>query len=124
MGGYFPDNSISVSGSVYGSVVGGSHNRVESRTTVGAVGADNTQRVLDALDALERLIEQHAADIPEHRLATRDVRQLRSEIEDPEPDPRAAQDTLARLAERGRAVSAVVTAVVQLKELIGGLWPG
>jgi hypothetical protein len=118
------DHSVNITNSTTTSAVtGGSHNRVEVHAASPAADPTATQRLMDALDELHRLIEAHAESLPQPRLAARDVERLKDEVRAEEPDKEAARDTVGRLLDRVSSIGSLANAIYHVKELIGALWP-
>ncbi|SEF77026.1 hypothetical protein SAMN05444920_101600 [Nonomuraea solani] len=86
-----------------------------ARATVNNVGARGEAGPL--LDRLERLLGEHAADLPEAAQAGRDVEDVRRELEQAEPDRSRILDALKRLSVRAAEVSVIVEVVSQIRAL-------
>ncbi|MDL4814858.1 DUF5955 family protein [Actinomadura opuntiae] len=110
------DRGISIGGhaNVSGQVASGDH-VTQNQQIVGAAGTD----VAEALARVERLLEQHAGDLPEAGRARRDLADVREEAQEDDPDPERMNGALARLARRVSGVAALAEAVHALTTALG-----
>ncbi|MGW0807351.1 hypothetical protein [Nonomuraea sp. NPDC002799] len=69
------------------------------------------------LERLERLLQEHEADLAEPARARRDAADIRRELAEADPDRSRVLDALQRLSVRAAEVSAIVGVVAQLREL-------
>jgi hypothetical protein len=113
------DRSIHIGGNAHvsGQVAGGE----QIIQTQHIAGADpGPAEVLDRLDRLERLLDQHAAELAEPDKARRDLADVRAEVAEPEPDPDRISDSVKRLTRRVASVGALAEAARLLAEKLLG----
>ncbi|KAB2370845.1 DUF5955 family protein [Actinomadura montaniterrae] len=110
------DRGISIGGhaNVSGQVASGDH-VTQNQRIAGASGPD----AADALARVERLLEQHAAELPEAARARRDLADVREEAQEDDPDPERMGGALARLGRRVAGVAALAEAVRALAAAVG-----
>ncbi|MEV0380350.1 DUF5955 family protein [Nonomuraea sp. NPDC050643] len=89
-----------------------------SSATVHNTGTPAGGEAARLLDRLERLLAEHAANLPEAVQAGRDVTDLRQELEQAQPDRSRMLDALKRLSVRAAEVSVIVEVVTQIRELL------
>ncbi|MEU6352638.1 hypothetical protein ABZ896_25485 [Streptomyces sp. NPDC047072] len=83
--------------------------------------AQDGERTAELLALVERLLEEHRAELTEPEATTRELRRLREELEEPEPQPTVLRRALDRLNEFCRPVTPLVLAVGQLAQSVQGL---
>lgn len=110
------DRGISIGGgaNVSGQIATGDHVTQNQR-----VNAGPSPDVAAALDRVERLLDEHSADVPEHGRARRDLADVREEAESGDADPDRAAGALERLGRRVGGVAALAEAVRQLAAAMG-----
>ncbi|GII89191.1 hypothetical protein Ssi03_71810 [Sphaerisporangium siamense] len=105
---------VEVSGRADGPIALGPH----ARATVNNVGAPVTPAdAAELLDLLERLIDAHAGEIRDPDKASRDLADVRGELEEASPDRDRVLDALRRLAARAAEVTVIVEVVSKVREL-------
>ena len=80
-------------------------------------------RTAELLAHIERLLEEHRAALTDPDATTRELRRLREELDEPEPQPTVLRRALTRLNEFVQPVTPLVVAVGQLAQSVQGL-PG
>ncbi|MFC8365674.1 DUF5955 family protein [Streptomyces griseorubiginosus] len=80
-------------------------------------------RTAELLALVERLLDEHRAALADPDATTRELRRLREELDEPEPQPTVLRRALTRLNEFVQPVTPLVVAVGQLAQSVQGL-PG
>ncbi|WP_330263572.1 DUF5955 family protein [Streptomyces griseorubiginosus] len=83
----------------------------------------DAERTAELLAHVERLLEEHRAALTDPDATTRELRRLREELDEPEPQPTVLRRALTRLNEFVQPVTPLVVAVGQLAQSVQGL-PG
>ncbi|MFE3853979.1 DUF5955 family protein [Streptomyces griseorubiginosus] len=83
----------------------------------------DAERTTELLAHVERLLEEHRAALTDPDATTRELRRLREELDEPEPQPTVLRRALTRLNEFVQPVTPLVVAVGQLAQSVQGL-PG
>ncbi|WP_433142304.1 DUF5955 family protein [Actinomadura nitritigenes] len=111
------DRGISIGGhaNVSGQIATGDNVTQNQQVVGGGAGAD----VAEALARVERLLDRHAAELPEAARARRDLADVREEAEDGDPDAERMGGALARLGRRVAGVAALAEAVRALAAAVG-----
>ncbi|MFJ6081146.1 hypothetical protein ACIQI8_07045 [Streptomyces sp. NPDC092369] len=85
--------------------------------------AEQSARTAQLLAYVEQLLTEHRAALADPEATTRELRRLREELEEPEPQPSVLQRALDRLNAFVQPVTPLVVAVGQLTQSVQGL-PG
>ncbi|MFF7278331.1 DUF5955 family protein [Streptomyces griseorubiginosus] len=85
--------------------------------------SQDAERTAELLAHVERLLEEHRAALTDPDATTRELRRLREELDEPEPQPTVLRRALTRLNEFVQPVTPLVVAVGQLAQSVQGL-PG
>ncbi|MFJ4785197.1 hypothetical protein [Streptomyces sp. NPDC088794] len=85
--------------------------------------AEQSARTTQLLAYVEQLLTEHRAALADPEATTRELRRLREELEEPEPQPSVLQRALDRLNAFVQPVTPLVVAVGQLTQSVQGL-PG
>ncbi|KUL43474.1 DUF5955 family protein [Streptomyces regalis] len=80
-------------------------------------------RTAELLAQVERLLEEHRTELADPDGTTRELRRLREELDEPQPEPGVVRRALDRLNEFVQPVAPLVVAVGQLAQSVQGL-PG
>lgn len=83
----------------------------------------DAERTAELLAHVERLLEEHRAALADPDATTRELRRLREELDESEPQPTVLRRALTRLNEFVQPVTPLVVAVGQLAQSVQGL-PG
>ncbi|MFF7948357.1 DUF5955 family protein [Streptomyces griseorubiginosus] len=83
----------------------------------------DAERTAELLTYVERLLDEHRAALADPDATTRELRRLREELDEPEPEPTVLRRALTRLNEFVQPVTPLVVAVGQLAQSVQGL-PG
>lgn len=83
----------------------------------------DAERTAELLSYVERLLEEHRAALTDPDATAREVRRLREELDEAEPQPTVLRRALDRLNEFVQPVTPLVVAVGQLAQSVQGL-PG
>ncbi|MER6287868.1 hypothetical protein [Streptomyces sviceus] len=83
----------------------------------------DVERTAELLAHVERLLEEHRAALADPDATTRELRRLREELEEPEPQRTVLRRALDRLNDFVQPVTPLVVAVGQLAQSVQGL-PG
>jgi len=83
----------------------------------------DAERTAELLAYVERLLEEHRAALADPDATTRELRRLREELDEPDPQPTVLRRALNRLNEFVQPVTPLVVAVGQLAQSMQGL-PG
>jgi hypothetical protein len=110
------DHSVYIGGraNVSGQVASGEH--VTQTQHIAAADPQLTA----AFDRLERLLDEHAAELAEPDKARRDLADIRAEAAEPAPDRDRISDSLNRLAHRVAAVGGLAGIVKLLMDQLLG----
>jgi uncharacterized membrane protein YccC len=81
------------------------------------------ERTAELLARVERLLEEHSTELADPEGTTRELRRLREELDEAEPEPTVLRRALDRLNEFVQPVTPLVVAVGQLAQSVQGL-PG
>lgn len=110
------DRGISIGGNanVSGQIATGANVTQNQQVNAGPSG-----EVAEALARVERLLEQHAAEVGEPDRARRDLADVREEAESGDADPERTAGALDRLGRRVGGVAALAEAVRQLAAVVG-----
>ncbi|KUO15743.1 hypothetical protein [Streptomyces dysideae] len=81
------------------------------------------ERTAELLALVERLLEEHSTELADPEGTTRELRRLREELDEAEPEPTVLRRALDRLNEFVQPVTPLVVAVGQLAQSVQGL-PG
>jgi hypothetical protein len=83
---------------------------------------DSAQRAqaTELLSYVERLLDEYAAALPDVGATRTQIRRLREELGEAEPEPRVLQRTLERLTSFVQPVAPLVVAVSQLTQAVQG----
>jgi hypothetical protein len=110
------DRGISIGGSaqVSGQIATG-----DNVTQNQQVNAAPPAAVTEALALVERLLDAHAAELPDPDRARRDLADIREETESADPDPERTGSALERLGRRVGGVAALAEGVRQLTTALG-----
>ncbi|KUM75343.1 hypothetical protein J7F01_28345 [Streptomyces sp. ISL-22] len=84
---------------------------------------EQAARTAELLALVERLLEEHRAALADPDATTRELRRLREELQEDEPQPTVLRRALDRLNEFVQPVAPLVVAVGQLAASVQGL-PG
>lgn len=84
---------------------------------------EQAARTAHLLAQVERLLEEHRAALADPDATTRELRRLREELEEDEPQPTVLRRALDRLNEFVQPVAPLVVAVGQLAQSVQGV-PG
>ncbi|WP_395110646.1 DUF5955 family protein [Actinomadura sp. SCN-SB] len=108
-----------------GIVIGG-HAHVSGQVAAGAEVTQNQQinttaptEAAAALDRVRRLLDEHAAQVPEANRARRDLDDIRRELEEEDTDEERVTGALERLGRRVAGVAVLAEAVRQLGTAVG-----
>ena len=99
----------------------------ESRAKVVNLGAgkssapDQTAQILGKLDELIRGVEQHWAELADPGDIRHDLKAVRTELRDPEPDPAAVSRKLSGAMQRLAPVTALAELAASIAELVSHL---
>ncbi|WP_067820874.1 hypothetical protein [Actinomadura kijaniata] len=107
---------------IHGDVSGGQQAAGQHFSQVQNVGAAAVpDEVAAALDRIERLLGEHAEQLgaDEADKARRNVRSIRQELEQDDPDTEAVEGTMGVLGRRIAGVTVLVEAYNQLTALLG-----
>ncbi|QUC57536.1 hypothetical protein IOD14_12400 [Streptomyces sp. A2-16] len=83
----------------------------------------DAERTAELLAYVERLLEEHRGALADPEATTRELRRLREELDEAEPQPTVLRRALDRLNEFVQPVTPLVVAVGQLAQSVQGL-PG
>ncbi|MET7737003.1 hypothetical protein ABZT02_37580 [Streptomyces sp. NPDC005402] len=83
----------------------------------------DAERTAELLAYVERLLEEHRAALADPDASSRELRRLREELDEAEPQPTVLRRALDRLNEFVQPVTPLVVAVGQLAQSVQGL-PG
>ncbi|MGC0336845.1 MULTISPECIES: hypothetical protein [Streptomyces] len=83
----------------------------------------DAERTAELLAYVERLLEEHRASLADPDATTRELRRLREELDEPEPQRTVLRRALDRLNDFVQPVTPLVVAVGQLAQSVQGL-PG
>jgi hypothetical protein len=83
----------------------------------------DAEHTAELLAHIERLLEEHRAALADPDATTRELRRLREELDESEPQPTVLRRALTRLNEFVQPVTPLVVAVGQLAQSVQGL-PG
>ena len=83
----------------------------------------DAERTAELLANFERLLEEHRAALADPEATSRELRRLREELDEAEPQPTVLRRALDRLNEFVQPVTPLVVAVGQLAQSVQGL-PG
>jgi len=83
----------------------------------------DAERTAELFALVERLLEEHRTDLADPEATTRELRRLREELEEAQPEPTFVRRALDRLNEFVQPVTPLVVAVGQLAQSVQGL-PG
>ncbi|MEV7733980.1 hypothetical protein AB0O75_18180 [Streptomyces sp. NPDC088921] len=83
----------------------------------------DAERTAELLANIERLLEEHRAALADPDATSRELRRLREELDEAEPQPTVLRRALDRLNEFVQPVTPLVVAVGQLAQSVQGL-PG
>lgn len=83
----------------------------------------DAERTAELLAYVERLLEEHRASLTDADATARELRRLREELDEPEPQPTVLRRALDRLNDFVQPVTPLVVAVGQLAQSVQGL-PG
>jgi hypothetical protein len=84
---------------------------------------ENAERTAELLAYVERLLEEHRTALADPDATSRELRRLREELDEAEPQPTVLRRALDRLNEFVQPVTPLVVAVGQLAQSVQGL-PG
>ena len=77
-------------------------------------------QITDLLTQIERLLNEHASALADPEATRTQIRRLREELGEAEPEPRVLQRALGRLAGYVQPVAPLVVAVGQLAQAVQG----
>ncbi|MDT0436509.1 hypothetical protein ABZ439_20580 [Streptomyces sp. NPDC005840] len=80
-------------------------------------------RTAELLTRVELLLQTHRAELTDLAATTRELRRLREELDEPEPQPGVLQRALTRLNSFVQPVTPLVVAVGELTRSVGELLP-
>jgi hypothetical protein len=83
--------------------------------------AEQAARTAELLDQVERLLQEHREALADPEATTRELRRLREELDEEEPQPTVLRRALDRLTAFVQPVGPLVTAVGQLAQSVQGL---
>jgi hypothetical protein len=83
----------------------------------------DAERTAELLASIERLLDEHRAALADPDATSRELRRLREELDEAEPQPTVLRRALDRLNEFVQPVTPLVVAVGQLAQSVQGL-PG
>ncbi|AZS89512.1 hypothetical protein ACIQKE_31515 [Streptomyces griseoviridis] len=81
------------------------------------------ERTTELLVRVERLLQAHLAELADPASTTRELRRLREELGEPQPQPTVIQRALTRLNDFVQPVTPLVVAVGELTRSVQGLLP-
>ncbi|AOT57526.1 MULTISPECIES: DUF5955 family protein [Streptomyces] len=84
-------------------------------------GAEERARVGELIRLVERLLEEHRAELPDQEAPRVELRRLREELDEGEPEPGVVRRALGRLARFAEPVAPVAAAVAELTRAVGGI---
>ncbi|OEJ97430.1 DUF5955 family protein [Streptomyces thermolilacinus] len=107
--------------SVTNQAIGPNARAVAGRITVHAPGGDQQRAQVEQLIQLvERLLEEHRAVLPDQEAPRVELRRLREELEEGEPEPGVVRRALTRLAAFAEPAAPLAAAVAELTRAVGG----
>ncbi|MFI0509821.1 anion-transporting ArsA/GET3 family ATPase [Streptomyces canus] len=117
------NNGVMISGGTHyvGNQAVGDHAQAFSGSV--SFQPQDAERTAELLAYVERLLEEHRALLTDPDATTRELRRLREELDEPEPQPTVLRRALDRLNEFVQPVTPLVVAVGQLAQSVQGL-PG
>ncbi|CAM5281153.1 DUF5955 family protein [Streptomyces fumanus] len=83
--------------------------------------AEQAARTAELLDRVERLLQEHREALADPEATGRELRRLREELDEEEPQPTVLRRALDRLTAFVQPVGPLVTAVGQLAQSVQGL---
>ncbi|GLW51266.1 hypothetical protein Stsp02_69270 [Streptomyces sp. NBRC 14336] len=97
-----------------------------ARATAGAISfqsltADQRTMIDDRLALVERLLDEHRAALPDQDTPRAELRRLRDELTEPEPEPGVVRRALDRLATYAEPVAPLAAAVAALAQALPAL---
>ena len=109
------ENHLHISG---GSVSGPIAIGTNATASVNHVNTPTHVAAIHLLDRLEELIAAHSAKIKDPADAARDTAEIRQELTTPTPNRTQVGNALRRLSVRAAEVTAVMTVIDQIRELL------
>ncbi|MGA5699753.1 DUF5955 family protein [Peterkaempfera bronchialis] len=97
----------------------------QAQAVTGSIGfqtpdAAPRMRAAEALDIVAGLLEEHRTALPDAAAAVAQLRRLREELDEEQPEPRVLSRALDRLTAFVQPVTPLVTAVAQLTQAVQG----
>ncbi|CAL9281090.1 MULTISPECIES: DUF5955 family protein [unclassified Streptomyces] len=105
--------------SVANQAVGPHARAVAGHIALHAPGEDQRAQVERLIGLVERLLEEHRAELPDQEAPRVELRRLREELEEGEPEPGVVRRALNRLAAFAEPAAPVAAAVAELTRAIG-----
>ncbi|MCP9988998.1 DUF5955 family protein [Streptomyces sudanensis] len=105
--------------SVANQAVGPGARAVAGDITVHAPGTGERARVEELIRLVERLLEEHREALPDREAPRVELRRLREELDEDEPEPGVVRRALNRLAGFAEPVAPVAAAVAELTRAVG-----
>ncbi|ELP66964.1 DUF5955 family protein [Streptomyces turgidiscabies] len=82
--------------------------------------AQTAARTAELLALIEQLLSEHRESLPDPESTTRELRRLREELDEEEPQPTVLRRALARLTDFVQPVTPLVVAVGELTQTVRG----
>ncbi|MDH2389964.1 DUF5955 family protein [Streptomyces sp. HNM0663] len=98
--------------------VGSGAQAIAGQVFVQAPTADQRTQIRDLLALVERLLEEHRAALPDQEAPRAELRRLREELDDEDPQPGVVRRALDRLTAFAQPVAPLAAAVGELSQAV------